>query len=142
MVCTFFGHRDTSLSIEPILRKRVEELIVQGVERFYIGNNGNFDFMARRVLKEMKKAHSHIRYDVVLSSLSELAKCEDTSDTVFPEGLEKSLPRFAVAKRNEWMLARCDIVVAYVHAPGGAKKYVDAAEKKGKRVINLAEFLL
>lgn len=51
-------------------------------------------------------------------------------------------PRFAIDRRNCWMLDRADIVVVYVKSPvGGAAKFKAMAESKKKMVINLAEKL-
>ena len=48
-VCTFFGHRDTPKKIEPILKSTLIDLIEnKKVDLFYIGNQGNFDYMVRR----------------------------------------------------------------------------------------------
>ena len=36
-------------------------------------------------------------------------------DTMFPEGLELVHPRYAIERRNGWMLKRSDYFVTYVH---------------------------
>ena len=109
------------------------------MKKFYVGNNGNFDSMVRRVLKNLKTQYPQMYYAVVLSTLPMPRDNEDASDTIFPEGMERTPPRFAIAKRNKWMLEQSDIVVAYVRAVGGAEKFVNIAAKKGKEIINLAE---
>ena len=59
MTGTFFGHKDTPLEIRPLLREVLLDLIEQqGVKRFYVGNQGNFDAMALRLLKEFEKPYS------------------------------------------------------------------------------------
>ena len=69
MICTFFGHRDAPPEIKPLLREVLVDLIErQGVKHFYVGNQGNFDAMALRLLKEFEKPYS-ITYDVVLAYL-------------------------------------------------------------------------
>ena len=46
MICTFFGHKDTPQNILPVLRTVIIDLIQnKNVDLFYVGNNGNFDFM-------------------------------------------------------------------------------------------------
>ena len=68
--CTFFGHRDCPASIRPKLRAALTELIEeQGVDRFYVGQQGNFDAVARGVLRELAETYPHIRYSVVLERL-------------------------------------------------------------------------
>lgn len=142
-VCTFFGHRDCPASIKPKLRAVVEELIVRyGVDWFYMGRQGAFDAMARSVLRELAKVYPHISYAVVLERLPgpRDKAIWDFSDTIFPEGLETVPPRFAISKRNDWMLKQSDFVVTYItHNWGGAAQYAEKAHRQGKRVLNLAE---
>ncbi len=139
--CTFFGHRDCPASVMPKLRTVLVDLIEHhGVEQFYVGRQGNFDTMVRAVLRELAKTHPQIRYAVVLEQLPKLrgdARC--FSDAIFPEGMEDVPPRFAISRRNEWMLRRADMVVTYVtHSWGGAAQYAKKAGKQGKIVLNLA----
>lgn len=139
--CTFFGHRDCPASVMPKLRTVLVDLIEHhGVEQFYVGRQGNFDTMVRAVLRELAKTYPQIRYAVVLEQLPKLrgdARC--FSDAIFPEGMEDVPPRFAISRRNEWMLRRADMVVTYVtHSWGGAAQYAKKAGKQGKIVLNLA----
>ena len=140
--CTFFGHRDTPDSIRPVLHNTLINLIeTQGTDTFYVGNQGKFDSMVHSELKELSKAYSHIRYSVVLAYLPKKKDFDltDFSDTVYPDGLENVPPRFAIDKRNRLMLDWSDVVVTYVCTSiGGAAKFKELAENKGKRVINLS----
>ena len=142
-VCTFFGHRDCPASIKPILRAVVVELIEQhGVDRFFVGRQGAFDAMAHSVLQELAEVHPHISYAGVLERLPEPRDKAvwDFSDTIFPEGLEAVPSRFAISRRNEWMLKQSDFVVTYItHNWGGAAQYAEKAQRQDKRVLNLAE---
>ena len=88
-VCTFFGHRECYGLEEAILRQTVVDLLGQGVDTFYVGNQGQFDATVRLVLRQLQKEYPHIRYSVVLAYLPvEKREYEDMSDTVYPEGLE------------------------------------------------------
>ena len=142
-VCTFFGHRDCPAYIKPKLRAVVVELIVRyGVDRFYGGRQGAFDAMTRSVLRELAEVYPHISYTVVLERLpGPMDKAVwDFSDTIFPEGLEAVPSRFAISRRNEWMLKQSDFVVTYItHNWGGAVQYAEKAQRQGKSVLNLAE---
>lgn len=52
MVCSFFGHRDTPQKILPALERLVIDLIEnQQADMFYMGNQGNFDIMAKKTIK-------------------------------------------------------------------------------------------
>ena len=136
--CTFFGHRDTPENAEEPLRKILIQLIEkESVSLFYVGNQGNFDRIVRKVLKFFKQIYPHITYYVVLAYFPNSTQ-EDCTDTIYPDGLEWTPPKFAIDKRNRWMLERSDFVVSYVvHTFGGAGKFMELAEKKGKTVINL-----
>ena len=140
-VCTFFGHRDCPASIRPKLRAVLVELIErQGVDTFYVGRQGAFDAMARAVLRELEESYPHISCAVVLERLpgaDEAAK--DFSGTLFPEGLESVPPRFAISRRNEWMLRQTDFAVTYLaRSWGGAASFARRALRQGKTVRNLA----
>lgn len=138
--CTFFGHRDCPDTVRPALRAAIEELIRnEAVDTFYVGNQGRFDACARVCLRELQKKYPHIRYAVVLAYLpAKRNEHEDMSDTMFPEGQELVHPRYAVVRRNRWLLERADFVIAYVaHSWGGAAKYVREARRRRKNVIDL-----
>lgn len=140
-VCTFFGHRDCPADIRPRLRAAVVELIEgHGVDTFYMGRQGTFDAMARSVLRELTEVYPHISSAVVLERLPGSCGTRDFSDAIFPEGLETVPPRFAISKRNNWMLKQADFVVTYItHNWGGTVQYAEKAQRRGKRVLNLAE---
>ena len=140
MTCTFFGHRNTPATVRPILRQVIIDLIEQrGVTHFYVGNQGNFDAMARSLLAELAQIYP-IRYDVVLAYLpKENDPSLDESHTLLPDGFESVPPRFAIDHRNRSMLDRSDIVVTYVRSPGGAAKFKELAERKGKMVVDVVK---
>lgn len=140
VVCTFFGHRDCPETIKPYLREVLVDLITnQGVDTFYVGNQGRFDGIVRSVLRELEKEYPEIRYAVVLAYLpGKKNEYDDFSDTILPEGIEAVHPRYAIDWRNRWMLQRSDFVVTYItHSWGGAAKFAEKAKREGKTVINL-----
>lgn len=116
--CTFFGHQDAPASVMPRLRSVLVELIQQrGVDQFYVGRQGDFDAMVRRVLVELAEIYPHISYAVVLERLPTQRDTWNPlpcDHTLFPEGLETVPPRFAIHHRNEWMLRHSDFVVTYI----------------------------
>ena len=138
--CTFFGHRDCPDSIRPKLRSVLIDLIEnQQVDTFYVGRQGSFDTLVYAALRELAAEYPHIRYAVVLERLSGKVT-DDFTETLFPEAMENVPPRFAIDRRNNWMLQQADFVVVYVtHTWGGAAKFAKKAEKQGKTVINLAD---
>ncbi len=129
--CTFFGHSDCP-DLRAELKNAVMLLVEVGVDTFYVGNQGRFDAQVRRVLSKLG-----VRYAVVLAYLPKGAGA-GFDDTMFPEGLELVHPRYAIERRNRWMLERSDYVVTYVHHGwGGAAKFAALAERQGKRMIRL-----
>ena len=141
MTVTFFGHKDTPKNIEPTLRATLVELIEnKNVTVFYVGNNGNFDTMVRRQLEELSHTYP-ITYSVVLAYLPiKKSEYDDSTNTIYPEGIETVPKRFAISYRNKWMVGQADIVVTYVtHSFGGAAQFKELAERQGKTVIELIE---
>ena len=138
MVCTFFGHKDTPK--EPTLRSTLIDLIEnKNVTVFYVGENGNFDTMVRHQLEDLSQIYP-ITYCVVLAYLpTEKNKYENLTNTIYPEGLETIPKRFAISRRNKWMIQQSDIVVTYVtHNFGGVAQFKEMAIKHGKKVFELA----
>lgn len=140
MICTFFGHSHCPDSIKPILKEKLIELIVEkGLNKFYVGNHGYFDYIVRTTLSELKKEYPQIEYYVVLAYLENRKDdYRDYYNTILPEGIENVPYRYAICYRNEWMIKQADFVIAYVrHPSGGAAKYRDIAEHRKKVVIDL-----
>ena len=141
--CTFFGHRYVSQNIEPTLRSTLIDLIENhNVDLFYVGNHGEFDATARRVLRELSDKYP-IRYYVVLAYMpTKRGKfdCNDYSDTILPDGIETVPRRFAIIYRNKWMIEQSDFVVTYVthDAVSGAAQFKRLAERRGKKMVELS----
>ena len=139
-VCTFFGHRDCYGLDAGVLKGAIEKLIRQGADTFYVGHQGQFDAMVLHALEQLKEQYPRIRYCVVLAYLPTAKKEYDSyADCgMYPEGLETVPPRFAVDRRNRWMLQKADICLCYVsHTWGGAYPYARIAKRRGKTVVNL-----
>lgn len=138
--CTFFGHRDCPDTIRPALCAAITDLIENhGVNLFYVGNQGHFDAMTRSILRELGRLYPQIGYAVVLAYLPVRHSADDDfSDTMLPEGIETVPKRFAITWRNKWLVDSSDYVVTYLtHTWGGAAKYAELAQKKGKTIISL-----
>ncbi|MBO7218134.1 MAG: hypothetical protein J6V50_05480 [Clostridia bacterium] len=144
MICTFFGHREVNNrdEIAEKLYKTITNLIEnRGVKTFYVGNNGSFDRLVLETLRKLSKIYK-IEYTVVLAYLNLNDEyCDyDAKETAYPENLEKTPLRFAIDKRNKWMIGKSDIVVTYVNTCiGGAAKYAEICEKKGMEIIKLGK---
>ena len=137
MKITFCGHKDVHdrYALERWLQDVCRELIQQGVVEFYLGGYGGFDHLSAAVLRELKKEHPRIRLILVLPYLNTSMPTEGYDETVYPP-LESVPKRFAISRRNEWMVRECDTVVAYVtHDWGGAAKTLEYARRKKRRVF-------
>lgn len=132
MTCTFFGHRDSPESIRGAVRETITELIEnKGADVFYVGNEGAFDRMVRDELKLLSEKYRGIGYFVVLSRMPK--RGEDIECSILPEAVAACPSRFAVDRRNRWMIGESDYVVSYVtNKFGGAAKYTDIARRRGR----------
>ena len=138
--CCFFGHREVTHNIRTKLKAIIEKLITEdGVTDFYVGHQGQFDSMVYSVLKELKAKYTQIRYTVVLAYMpDEHIKEMYGEDTLFPDGLESVPRKYAISKRNDWMIQQSAFAVCYVYKiTGGAAKFREKAEKKGLRVVDV-----
>ena len=121
--CCFFGHREVTHNIRSKLTAIIEKL----------------DSMVYSVLKELKAKYPHIRYTVVLAYMpDEHTKELYGENTLYPDGLETVPKRFAISKRNDWMIKQSGFAVCYVYKiTGGAAKFREQAEKRGLEIINV-----
>ena len=138
--CCLFGHREVTHNIKDKLTAIIEKLIVEdGVTDFYVGHQGQFDSMVYSVLKELKAKYPQIRYTVVLAYMpDEYIKEVYGEDTIFPDGLESVPKKFAISKRNDWMIQKSGFAVCYVHKiTGGAAKFREKTKKRKLRIIDV-----
>ena len=141
MRITFCGHKEVwdREPVERWLKQVCGELISQGANEFFLGGYGHFDYMCASVLRELKKTHPQIRLILVLPYLNSTMITDGYDETVYPP-LETVPPRFAIVRRNEWMVRESDIVVAYVmRGFGGAAKTLEYARRKKKTIICYGE---
>ena len=144
-VCTFFGHKECYGLEEGAVAQAIEALIEQGVDKFYVGHQGQFDSTVLRCLLKLREVYSHISFSVVLAYLPTQISGVDPYHgySIYPEGIEAALPRFAIERRNAWMITQADYCLCSVHyARGGAYKFARRAKQKGLVVINLGSLSL
>lgn len=114
----------------------------KGVTRFFVGTQGGFDKLAHRVLCEIEKSYP-IQIFVVLAYLNQPSyeKDYDPQKTIFPDILTKTPPRFAIKRRNIYMIKQADFLIAYLNDPFSNTFYlIEEAAKKGKYIINLGSY--
>lgn len=137
MTVTFCGHNMLADkdAVRTWLELVVPELIAQGATTFYSGGHGGFDMLVAQVLQQECKQTPHIQSVLVLAYLKEHPYAADYDYTTYPE-LEKVPKRFAILKRNQWMVRRSDVVVAYVtHGVSNAVKTLEYAKGQKKTII-------
>lgn len=147
-IASFFGHRDfDNENIKEKIKKKIIEYIEkEGVDTFYLGGRGRFDWFCANLVKEIKNDYPYIKSNLVLSYLTNKIDDNDKKmiekiydGTIYPP-LESVPHRFAIIKRNEWIVQQSDIIFFYVkYSWGGANSALVYAKKKQKKYINFAE---
>ena len=80
-------------------------------------------------------------------SLSEQAKIKHQErlklyDTSIYPSIENVPQKFAICKRNEWMILNSDLIITYAkHNYGGAHKTLQIAKRKKKKIVNICDFI-
>ena len=137
---TFCGHRKISETekenIKQKLKEEIEKLILKGAKEFLLGGYGDFDYMCAKTVRELKKEYPHIKGILVSPYLNR--ECDkDLYDDLEYADVEKTPLRFAIVKRNEYMVKKADLIICYVkYSWGGAAKTRDYAIRKGKKIID------
>lgn len=146
-ICSFIGHKD--LFITDTLFKNIRNAIIdlienENIKNFYCGGYGNFDNTIASLLKELKSTYNIKSYLVtpyinplVEKKLKYIERCNIYDEIIYPE-LENIPLKFAIKKRNEWIVDHSDIIVAYVdHNWGGAATTLKYAIKRKKCIVKL-----
>ncbi|MBR6040437.1 MAG: hypothetical protein IKP38_08160 [Clostridia bacterium] len=137
MVVMFCGHKEISEpdKLRRWLEETVETLIQRGSDTFYLGGYGAFDRLAANVVWSKKRLYPSVQSVLVLPYLDRAVDATDYDGTIYPP-LENVPRRFAISRRNEWMVDHSDVVVAYViHEWGGAATTLRYAKRKHKEII-------
>ena len=144
MIVTFCGHRDfvETAEAENQLTMFLEKYARENVSLVcYNGGYGNFDYFAAKCVQRMQEQYSNIRNCLVLPYIDQpfLERIEifknHFDETIYPP-LESVPRKYAIIRRNEWMVDSADIVIAYVtYSWGGAARTLEYAKRKNKNII-------
>lgn len=137
MIVTFCGHREVQEpeKVRKWLNETIEGLILDGADCFYLGGYGSFDVMAADIVRELKQKYPYIRSVLVMPYLDREYDMTGYDESIYPP-LENVPRRYAISKRNEYMVDKADVVVAYVvYGFGGASKTLRYSERKRKRIL-------
>lgn len=139
--CAFFGHRECHDNITHTLQDAILDAICNhGIKTFLCGNYGSFDLMAAHAVKQIQTQHPQVELIWVRAYLPRAHEYINPiyDHSIYPNGLEFIPKRFAISKRNEWIIGQCDMVIAYVNSEyGGAYTACRRASRAGKRIVNL-----
>lgn len=152
MIIGFAGHSLVP-STEKV-REAVKEQILKNITEsrqvtFYLGGYGDFDEICAGVCRSLKREHSGMElvYVTPYITSSEQEKIKYMQKlglydaSIYPP-IENTPLRFAISKRNAWMMSNVDLVIAYVKfGYGGAYKSLQVAKSKKKKIINIADFI-
>ena len=137
MIITFCGHAnvpDTG-KVREWLCNVLDQFVYEENVICYLGGYGGFDGLAAAVVRQKQKANAALQSVLVIPYLNRHYDESEYDFTLFPP-LEGVPPRYAILRRNEWMVAQADVVIAYViHSWGGAAKTLEYAQAKKKKVI-------
>ena len=145
MIVTFCGHKNFCRQDDE--EKRLTDLLRATLREhpdavFYLGDYGQFDLFCNSVLRALQKDFPRMRRVFVTPYLDpeyrHLWEAEGFYDEILYPFHDPVLPRYAIDKRNRWMIERADLVIAHVdHDYGGAAKTVRHALRQKKRCHNL-----
>lgn len=106
-----------------------------GAETFYLGGYGDFDRLAAAAVRRQKAVYPSIESVLVLPYLDKKFDAAAYDSTTYPP-LENVPPRYAIVKRNQWMVSESDVVISgMTHSWGGAAKTLGFAKCKGKVIF-------
>lgn len=140
--CTFIGHKDCFDDIKPVLYETIEYLILkENVSCFYVGTHGNFDKYVYETLSLLRKKYE-IKVFVVLAYLNNNKHCfYNVNDTIYPCVLEKVPLRYAINKRNMYMIEQSQFMLCYVnHTFSNSYRFLVKAVNKNLKVLNIGKY--
>lgn len=147
---TFCGHKNcykVSEKLNGLLFGALSTVLVEDPDAvFYLGDYGEFDRKCNCVLKELQKEYPRLRRIFVTPYLTpsycRLRYASDDYDEILYPFSGVVIPKYAIERRNEWMVDHSDLVIAYVdHEWGGAAKVLEYALRRKKRFVNLGRYI-
>ena len=151
MIIAFTGH--STLQNREELAIKLKNAICSNLPKdekvsFFCGGYGEFDTLCAKVGHELKKSYVDCEVLLITPYITESHQKKLNGDPqikalydsiVYPP-LESVPLRYAILRRNEWMIDKADLVIAFVtHTFGGAYKTLAYAKRKKKKIINLSD---
>ena len=149
MIVTFCGHRNLSdNTINERLTDTITKLFLKAMTdnlpiSFYCGGYGEFDYLAESTVDKVRNNFPNTCCEKVFITpyitksyqwRNEQMK-QRFDDIIYPP-IENVPYRYAIIRRNEWMIDVADIVIAYVKDSwGGAARTLEYAQRTKKNRI-------
>lgn len=149
--CAFFGHRDfcAHYKCEERLAAIVKDLITKHeYVDFLVGRNGEFDqFVSSTIIRTRREGfHNNSSLIWIMPYImAEYLNNQESFEEYYDEirVCEKSsMAHFkaAIQMRNWEMVDCADLIICYIERDsGGAYQAIPYAQKRGKKIINLAK---
>lgn len=150
MIVTFCGHRNVSDNaiITDRLTDAITNLFLEATTdnvpiSFYCGGYGEFDRLAENVIDRVRNNFPNTRCEKIFVTpyITQSYQYRNEqmkrrfNDIIYPP-IENVPYRYAIIRRNEWMIDSADIIIAYVkYSWGGAARTLEYAKRKKKTVI-------
>lgn len=150
MNCCFTGHRTHKLNgslpvIQSKLKDVIRELVCTGVTEFYTGMAQGIDLMAASVVIGLKDKDPRIQLAAAIPFKGQEKGWSQWDKELYNHVLSACDKTFVLSQdyysrcyfdRNEFMVDRCDVVLAVFNgSSGGTKHTIDYARQRGKEII-------
>lgn len=140
MNIAFCGHKDFIAS-NGIEAKIIEMLLMYARKEREVccfnGGYGAFDCLAAHCVDKAKEKTGNIKNCLVVPYLSKKFNKECFDEIIYPP-LEDVPPKWAICRRNEWMVDNSAVIICFVSCGfGGAAKTLRYAKSRDKLIINL-----
>ena len=143
-IVTFFGHANFQETDEIAERLALQLHTFDNTPvDFYLGGYGKFDNFALQCYKQYQMENPQAKLVYVTPYLGKTLDfrreyLEKNYDEILYPPIEHVPPKFAISKRNEWMVEQAQLVISYVDCHfGGAYKALLYAKRKGVTFVNL-----
>ena len=143
MIVSFFGHARFPYSQElpSKIMNVLEEVVGNNDVEFFVGFYGAFENICFECAVEYKSKRSNVVVTYVTPYIDvsryehSLKKCDGS---IYPE-IERTPQKFAIIKRNEWVINHSDVIIFYNIGVGKTNDFYEYAQRRNKKIINLAD---
>ena len=153
--CCFTGHREIPAGEENVIKERLTEVLIslieEGITDFLAGGAIGFDMLAEEAVLSLKEKYPRIRLHIIVPCRNQPLKWSQDNVKKYEELnsradevklMSEGYYNGCMQVRNRYMVDNSSVCVAYLtKTTGGSAGTVRDAEKKGLKIINVAEKL-